>query len=108
MEYTLYWIDAYNTWNHRNENIDEENDLMEDGVCSKSGYENLKQQFPIYEIEHYDGDGWIDCCHKVDFEASNIEKAKMKVREILDQNGRIVDVFSVYKNKESILTEEDF
>lgn len=107
MKYAVGWIDSYNTWNWRDKNIDEELDIDKDGVGSISGVKNIKKCFPVDEID-VGNDGWADCSHSVEFEADNIEDAKKRVREILEENGRNIDVFSISVNGETILTEEDF
>lgn len=108
-KFTLAWIDAYNTFNWRNEDIPIEDDIDVDdtGVLSLSGIKNVKDSFPNTEIDSYDEDGWIDCSHYFEFTASSIEEVKNIVNEYLEEIGRNVDVFSVLNSKKEIVLTED-
>lgn len=86
--YALQWMDSYNVDNH-------------------GGLKNIKKSYPIYEV-HFSDDGWIDCLHEVKFKAKTMKQIKQKARKILEDNGRNVDVFSIYEGKKTILTEENF
>lgn len=89
-EYYVIWMDSYNLANWGSE-------------------EKVRECYPITEVELCN-DGWIDCCHKQEFTLEEGEDLKEKVRQVIDNVGRIIEVFSVFKkgeNEKAILTEED-
>jgi hypothetical protein len=106
--YKVRWLDSYNTWNHVND-LDFENEKRSPCFSlSKEGLRNIKENYPVIDVEDWDVDGWVDCLHEITIHATDIEDLKKKVQEDIDNNGRIVEVFSVYdQNGKEILTEED-
>lgn len=109
-KYFISWLDSYNTWNHADNANWYENDIdKETGCLSKSGLKNIKESFAVSEVENYDQDGWVDCCHLVIVYAKNRTELNKEVERVFEENGRNVDVFSVTNENKSInLTEEDF
>lgn len=104
IKYFISWLDSYNTWNHTD--LEKVNGRF---ALNKNGLKNIKELYPIYEIEGWDCDGWVDCSHLVIVWAKNREELNKEVQRVFEENGRIVDVFSVINEDKTInLTEEDF
>jgi hypothetical protein len=113
-ELVLAWIDSYNTWNHADDfSWDSDRKFYEDdldeetGCLCKSGLKNIKENYPVSEVENYDEEGWVDCCHVYKFVANTIQEAKKIVREYFEEYGRNIDVFSVSHGNFIVMTEED-